>query len=87
MVDLVVDLKINFHSFAKSQGLNLLKDDTIFLKRLVGLIPWDERKAVLSKYVEIWLNQMKTCDIVYRRQNVGRRAANIWLRELVDGHR
>ncbi len=78
---------MNFHSFAQSQGLNLLKDDTIFLKRLVGLIPWDERKVVMEKYVEIWLKGMQSCDIVYRRQNVGRRSANIFLRELVDGHR
>ena len=74
-----------FQQYATDKGLNLLKDDTIFLKRLVGLIPWDERKVVLQKYAEIWLNGMNTCDIVYRRQNMGRRAANIFLREFVDG--
>ena len=76
---------VNFHSFAQSQGLTILKDDTIFLKRLVSLIPWDERKMVLEKYAHTWLNGMNTCDIVYRRQNVGRRLANTFLREIVDG--
>ena len=73
-----------FHQYATDKGLTLLKDDTIFLKRLVGLIPWNERKVVLSKYVEIWLKEMHSCAIVYKRQNVGRRAANIWIRGLVD---
>lgn len=83
----MVNPGVNFHSFAQSQGLNLLKDDTIFLKRLVGLIPWDERKRVLEKYVMTWLKARDTCDIVYKRDNVGRRAANIWIREFVDGDR
>jgi hypothetical protein len=82
----MVNSGVNFHTFAQSQGLTLLKDDTIFLKGFVSLIPWDERKFVLQKYVEIWLKEMSTCAIFYKRQNVGRRAANNFLREFVDGN-
>lgn len=75
----------SFEDFAKLKGIHLLKDDIEFIKRMLNLIPYNERRATLQRYSEIWLSGIVNCDIVYRKQNAGRFAANTYLRELVDG--
>ena len=74
----------SFQLFAETKGIKLLKDDINFIKRCLNLIPYQDRRKTLEKYAMEWLKGMNSSDIVYRRQNLGRRKANEYLRELVD---
>ncbi len=72
---------MSFQSFAKLNGIHLLKDDIVFIKACLAKMPYNRRKAILSRYAEEWLKGIGSSDIVYKKQNIGRRAANNFLRE------
>ncbi len=74
----------SFQLFAKTKGIKLHRDDIVFIKRCLGCIPYNQRRNTLEKYAEIWLKAMNETDKVIAKQNVGRRKANIFLRELVE---
>jgi hypothetical protein len=74
----------SFQFFAKTKGINLHKDDIAFIKCCLGYIPYNERRKTLQKYAEIWLKAMNETDKVIAKQNVGRRRANTWLREMIE---
>lgn len=73
----------SFQDFAKIKGIYLLKDDIAFIKDCLAKIPYNERRGALETYSTIWLSHMGKSDIVYHRQNLGRRNANKYLRDLV----
>lgn len=75
---------MTFQSHCSTLGIELLRDDIRFIKQQLLGIPEHVRKAVLKKYSEIYLQAMADCDNVTRQQNVGRRAANLFLLELVE---
>ena len=76
---------MSFQTFAKINGIHLLKDDIVFIKACLAKMPSKSHKTILSRYAEEWLQGMRETDIVYRRQNLGRRKANLWLLGVV-GH-
>ncbi len=73
----------SYNDFAKMQGIELLKDDIVFLKKCISLMPYNERRRHLTRYSEIWLSSMLGCEIAQRRQNEGRFKANSWIRGVV----
>lgn len=78
---------MTFQSHCESLGINLLRDDINFIKQQLLNISKPQQKAVLQRYADRWLEGMSECDIVYRKQNIGRLAANTNLREYVNGNR
>lgn len=62
----------------------MLKEDIKFLKSCLNRISVENRANIAHKYVEIWLKAMNETDKVIAKQNVARRKANIFLRELVE---
>jgi len=76
---------MTFQSHCIKNGIELLRDDIIFIKKQLAGIPEHLQKPVLTEYCEIWLKGMKETDIVYRQQNIGRRKANLYLLEQVHG--
>jgi hypothetical protein len=74
----------SFQTYAQLKGIELLRDDVKFIKAALAKVPYNSRRSVLERFSEQWLLGMAKCDIVYRRQNLGRRRANIWLREFID---
>ncbi len=74
----------SFQDFAKLKGIHLLKDDIVFIKKFLSIIPYNRRRSTLERYAELWLQGMRETDIVYRKQNLGRYLANTWLLEQVE---
>lgn len=76
---------MTFQSHCESLGIHLLKDDIRFIKSQLLQIPQQLHKPALQKYADIYLEGMAQCDSVIQKQNTGRRAANKFIQELVDG--
>lgn len=74
----------SFQDFAKLKGIHLLKDDVLFIKKCLTRISYQRRRITLECYADTWLKGMHSSDIIYMRQNIGRRNANKYLRELVE---
>ncbi len=72
---------MDFFTYCKENDIFLLKDDISFINLMLKFIKSEDRKSVMHSYVEIWLQAMNETDIVYKKQNIGRRAANNFLRE------
>lgn len=78
---------MTFTDYAILKGINLLPDDIKWMRSLVISMPKEQRKAILTRYVEIWCQAMAECKDGVKAQNEGRRAANTWLRGIVDASR
>jgi len=69
---------------AEFRGIVLLSFDMDWLGRLLPNIPYNLRDKTLITYIDVWSSAMSECDKPIQAMNVGRRAANIYLRELID---
>jgi hypothetical protein len=75
---------MTFTEYATQNGLKLLRDDINFIKRMTkGLIAVN-RKSILIKYVEIWVDAMNNEQSFIKKQGKGRLAANVWLRSVLE---
>lgn len=74
----------SFQEFAGLKGIHLLKKDIDFIKSCISKIPSQDVRSALIQYANIWLKTMHNTDIVYQKQNRGRYAANVYLRELTE---
>lgn len=71
---------MTFTEYATSKNLQLHRDDIKFIKvQVAGLNP-ATRKQILIQYVDIWIEAMEAEPISHKRQNLGRKAANSYLR-------
>lgn len=77
----MIHTQSSFQIYAKQKGIQLLKDDIVFIKACLAKMPYNERRGALETYANIWLHSMVKCEIAYCRQNKGRFSANTWLRE------
>lgn len=75
---------MTFQSHCSSLGIQLLRDDIKFIKSQLLHIPQQLHKRILTEYSEKFLQGIQSTDIVYRQQNIGRRNANTFIRELVE---
>lgn len=73
---------MNFTEYAKSKGITLNRDDLSFLHERLEQNTTDERTYIAKKFIDIWHNTMTQCNNSVKKQNEGRKAANIWLRTL-----
>jgi hypothetical protein len=70
----------SFREYCLNRGVELLRDDIYFINTQIAKLDQSSRRAVLSKYCEIWITSMNLCDNENGKQNTGRRSANIFLR-------
>jgi len=75
-------LQTSFQDYCFSKGIELLREDIKFIKERINDMPLNARKDVLRRYHEEWLKGMASAKIVYQRQNLGRRMANTYIRDL-----
>lgn len=68
--------------FAKT-GLVFLPDDYRYLSELLEGMGSTRRKDYLKQYHLVWLKGMQAEPINIKKQNKGRFAANVWIRELI----
>ncbi|MCB1716021.1 MAG: hypothetical protein KDK05_12915 [Candidatus Competibacteraceae bacterium] len=64
----------------------LLPDDKAYLKQQLKPVPAEHRLKVYRQYCEVWQRAADAEPDEIRRENVARRAANIWLREHAAGY-
>lgn len=74
----------SFFSNASELNIDLLPDDKRWLKAVCFGINRTILARFLSEYVDRWHNAIEREPVAYKKQNVGRRAANIWLRETLS---
>lgn len=77
-------MQYSFQQFAQLKGINLLRDDIIFLRVSLSKVPYNARRSTLQRYAEIWVGAMRNCGDHIKKDNVGRAAANYWLRERIE---
>jgi len=73
-------LKI-FRSICMRRGYELLRDDYLFIDRILSNMPKNDFKAILARYLEEWGAGMDNAVIYDTAQGYGRRRANSWLLE------
>jgi hypothetical protein len=73
---------MKFTDYAESKGILLLRDDITWLRSRLQYVPKTHLPEILKRYVDKWVLGMQECENPVKRQNEGRRAANIYLREL-----
>lgn len=59
----------------------LLPDDKAYIRQQLEPVPKQQRILVYRQYCAVWLEASAAEPCELRRDNTGRRAANIWLRE------
>lgn len=72
---------MDFFEYASNKGVRLLADDVRWLRSVALKIPKSQRKRVLQRYVETWCQCMDECDNELKSMNLGRSAANNYIRE------
>lgn len=76
----------SFFSNASGLNIDLLPDDKRWLKAVCFGINRTTLASFLSEYIDCWHNAIEREPVTYKKQNVGRRAANIWLRGTLTNH-
>lgn len=76
---------MSFRQHTESLGIQLLRDDILYIKRQLVTIPNQLHRQVLTEYCDYWLDAMNSCNNELKRMNIGRRVANTWLRETNHG--
>lgn len=66
-------LYTTFKAYCDRAGIKLLRDDLMFIERVLGGIPISRQRKVMYEYTKIWLSAETEGD--------GRRSANTFLRE------
>lgn len=72
---------MTFTEYAAKEGCQLLHDDLNYIRRMLQRIPKTQHKAVMKRYVAIWVEGRNNCKNPVQAQNEGRRAANRWIGE------
>jgi len=67
---------MTFSEHCATNGIELLRDDVIFIKRMLKTIHSSQHKAILLEYVALWLAGMAKEQSSIKKQGVGRRMAN-----------
>lgn len=75
----------SFKFYCEKQGYELLPDDYRFIHQGLFLVPKNDNRRVLGRYLEEWrLGMGETQKTPHRDQGAGRRAANNWFREYIE---
>jgi hypothetical protein len=75
-------MKTSFRQYAELKGIDLMREDIKFLKLKLPKIASYAKRGVLERYAEEWVLGMRETEIVYRKQNCGRRRANNYILSL-----
>ena len=78
-----IDILETFIEIAGKKNIELLNDDKKWLKKICNGVPSLKLLHLLEQYIVHWLSSMDSEAIPYKKQNVGRFAANSFLREML----
>jgi hypothetical protein len=70
-----------FLPYCKDNGIDLLREDIIFLRIILAKCPTGAHDVILNGYLKKWrLGEAKAINDI-QRSSSGRREANTWIRE------
>ncbi len=69
-----------FLKYADAQGMALLHDDKMWLKKIIDSKSDYEARQLLYVYAAKLVRAMEKETVSYQKQNVGRKEANDWIR-------
>ncbi len=72
-----------FRAFCARSGIELLRDDVVFIDTRLNHIAKNDFKPVLTRYTEEWLQGLQK---VPKTQGAARRRANLWLLNHTQGN-
>lgn len=75
---------MSFVEHCKAHNIDLLREDILFIKKILKRQPTRNHKKILSGYVEIWRKIMGECENEIQANNLGRRCANQYLLKIND---
>lgn len=61
-------------------GIQSPHDDQEFIREKLKGFTLNQKEAILSQYAKVWIEGMEAEPVQHKKANVGRRAANVWLR-------
>ena len=70
---------MNFTDFCAKEGVRLLRDDINYIRNKLYHVPKAQKKAVMLRYIALWHEGMAECIEPNKRENAGRRKANLFL--------
>jgi len=70
-----------FFNYAKQSDIQLLNDDRRWIKTICFGVSLRLLKKLLHQYTKYWIKAMENEATIHKKQNVGRYAANVFLRE------
>lgn len=72
---------MTFTDYAAKNGCKLLPDDIKWLRSLFSnVMPKSQIQSLLKDYVALWVIAMAECNCPIKKQNLGRKAANTFIR-------
>ncbi len=74
----------SFREYCTKQGIGLLKDDLIFINKMLDEIDSSDYKAILMRYIEKWQEGIASSTNASATANLARKKANLWLLGYVD---
>lgn len=75
---------MKFRHAIKLYNIKLLKDDERYIEKLLMTQPKTTYKDLLTGYIDAWRKARDECSDVNGKDNVGRHAANTWLRNVIN---
>ncbi len=64
---------------AARKNIPILHDDINFIRKMTPKIPYNLRKEVYRRYLDIWVREQRVCSDRIKAHNAGRFAANQFL--------
>lgn len=74
-------------TYLEVSGLAPMQDDLRFLVACLERIPFDAHDWAVGRYAMAWQQAMAGAEVEHLRHNSGRRAANSWLRSVLERKR
>lgn len=72
-------LRTNYKAWAEKQGIELMKEDLLFIEKILRKLPENIHKRLMRDYSQKWLEGIGEAKNAHQEQNLGRFRANSWL--------
>lgn len=75
----------SFRKYAEKEGINLLREDLLFIDKVLGNFEREQYKSILRGYLDEWLYGLEEIKISRATgQGLARRRANQWLLRIAN---
>ena len=79
-------MKTSFRKHCESLGIDLMREDVVYIKKALSQLKQYNSRQILERYVEEWCNTMRLEKNELKKMNAGRKQANMFLTNLLIKH-